>query len=126
MSATWDLRYPVSFVPHPILSQTVQAPPICGGRLQQATYLSPAEPQGPHRPFVAHGPPAAYTSAGVHGIAIGWQHVIERHLESGELVNPTRKVFKTGRGFYLLKKQSKVLAPAAQRLHDWVLRECKE
>ena len=47
-------------------------------------------------------------------------------MESGELVNPTGKVFKTGRGFYLLKKRSKVLGPAAQRLHDWVLREFKE
>ena len=61
-----------------------------------------------------------------HGIAIGWRHVVERHMESGELVNPTGKVFKTGRGFYLLKKRSKVLGPAAQRLHDWVLREFKE
>src|SRR5215471_8820168 len=60
-----------------------------------------------------------------HGVAIGWRHVVERHMESGELVNPTGKVFKTGRGFYLLKKQSAVLAPAAQRLHDWVLREFK-
>jgi DNA-binding transcriptional LysR family regulator len=61
-----------------------------------------------------------------HGIAIGWRHVVERHMESGELVNPTGKVFKTGRGFYLLKKQANVLAPAAQRLHDWVSREFKE
>ena len=61
-----------------------------------------------------------------HGVAIGWRHVVERHMESGELVNPTGKVFKTGRGFYLLKKQSKALGPAAQRLHDWVLREFKE
>jgi DNA-binding transcriptional LysR family regulator len=61
-----------------------------------------------------------------HGIAIGWRHVIERHLRSGELVNPTGEVFKTGRGFYLLKKQSEALAPAAQRLQDWVLREFKE
>ena len=61
-----------------------------------------------------------------HGIAIGWRHVVGHHLESGELVNPTGKVFKTGRGYYLLKKHSEALEPAAQRLHDWVLREFKE
>lgn len=61
-----------------------------------------------------------------HGIAIAWRHVIQRHLASGELVNPTGKVFKTGHGFYLLKSESRALSAAAQKLHDWFLNEFRE
>lgn len=61
-----------------------------------------------------------------HGIAIAWRHVIERHLISGELVNPTGRIFKTGHAFYLLQGQSRRLSPAAQKLHDWLLHEFKE
>ncbi len=61
-----------------------------------------------------------------HGIAIAWRHVVERHLMSGELVNPTGRIFKTGRGFYLLQSQSRRLSPAAQKLHDWLLQEFRK
>ena len=55
-----------------------------------------------------------------------WRHVIERNLRSGELVNPTGRVFKTGHGFYLLRSQSRRLSPAARNLHDWLLHEFRE
>lgn len=61
-----------------------------------------------------------------HGVAIAWRHMIERHLMSGELVNPTGKVYKTGRGFYLLRSQTRRLPPAARKLHDWLLHEFQE
>ena len=61
-----------------------------------------------------------------HGIAIAWRHVVERHLQSGELVNPTGRVFRTGRGFYLLRSQSRPLSPAAFKLHEWLLQEFSE
>ncbi|MFV0474274.1 MAG: LysR substrate-binding domain-containing protein [Pikeienuella sp.] len=61
-----------------------------------------------------------------HGVAIAWRHVIQRHIESGELVNPTGEVFKTGHGFYLLKSQSRKLSAGARKLHDWLLHEFRE
>lgn len=61
-----------------------------------------------------------------HGIAIAWRHVIKRHLLSGELVNPTGRVFKTGHGFYLLRSNSRRLSPAARKLHDWLRQEFSE
>ena len=61
-----------------------------------------------------------------YGIAVGWRHVVEKLLEAEELVNPTGQVFRTGRGFYLLKRKGANLSPAAMRLHDWLIDIFKE
>lgn len=61
-----------------------------------------------------------------HGIAIAWRHVVEKHLTSGELVNPTGRIFRTGRGFYLLRRRGGNQSPASIRLYDWLLEVFKE
>ncbi|MDU8928381.1 hypothetical protein QEZ52_23130 (plasmid) [Aliisedimentitalea scapharcae] len=55
------------------------------------------------------------------GIAIGWRHVVDRYLRTGELVNPTGEIFRTGRGFYLLSQESHRLSEPAQIVHNWIL-----
>ncbi|WP_227269462.1 LysR substrate-binding domain-containing protein [Roseobacter weihaiensis] len=58
------------------------------------------------------------------GIALGWGHLVDRHLERGQLIRPFGDAaLQTTSGYYLLRRQGRT-APAAQtRVARWLLRE---
>ena len=60
------------------------------------------------------------------GIAIGWRHIIDGYLKSGELINPTGQVYRTGRGFYLIGRRPDRMSNSARLLYDWLISEFRE
>ena len=54
------------------------------------------------------------------GIALGWAHLVDPHLESGALVRPFgNRVVRTDSGYYLLWRRDRKLFPEMQQLIDF-------
>ena len=57
------------------------------------------------------------------GIALGWNHLIERQVRSGALVPVGNHVLKTDLAFYVVWPRSRELNQQAGRVRDWLLEE---
>jgi DNA-binding transcriptional LysR family regulator len=57
------------------------------------------------------------------GVALGWQHLIQRQVASGALVPVSSHVFETGTDFYVVWPRSRELSPPARKVRDWLLAE---
>ncbi|UVC09683.1 LysR family transcriptional regulator [Rhizobium sp. TH2] len=55
------------------------------------------------------------------GVALGWQHLIERQVASGALVPVSDHVFETGSDFYVVWPRSRELSTPARKVRDWLL-----
>lgn len=55
------------------------------------------------------------------GVALGWQHLIERQMASGALVPVSRHVFETGTDFYVVWSRARELSTPARQVRDWLL-----
>ncbi|NNE79927.1 MAG: LysR family transcriptional regulator [Silicimonas sp.] len=57
-----------------------------------------------------------------HGIALGWGHLVDHLLESGELVRPLGATqARTSSGYYLLKSNKKPPFPEQEIVENWLL-----
>ncbi|MEM6662143.1 MAG: LysR substrate-binding domain-containing protein [Pseudomonadota bacterium] len=58
------------------------------------------------------------------GIMLGWRHLVDMHLDSGQLVQPIEDLnVRTASGYFLLKPQRKGTFPEQQIVEDWLLQE---
>lgn len=57
------------------------------------------------------------------GVALGWQHLIQRQVASGALVPVSSHVFETGADFYVVWPRSRELSLPARKVRDWLLAE---
>jgi DNA-binding transcriptional LysR family regulator len=55
------------------------------------------------------------------GIALGWNHLIEGQVRSGQLVQVGGHALDTGHAFYVVWPRSRELTPSAARVRDWLL-----
>ena len=55
------------------------------------------------------------------GVALGWQHLIERQMASGALVPVSNHVFETGTDFYVVWPRSRELSTPARKVRDWLV-----
>lgn len=55
------------------------------------------------------------------GVALGWQHLIERQVASGALVPVSSHVLETGSDFYVVWPRSRDLSLPARKVRDWLL-----
>jgi DNA-binding transcriptional LysR family regulator len=55
------------------------------------------------------------------GVALGWQHLIERQVASGALVPVSEHVFETGSDFYVVWPRARELSAPARKVRDWLL-----
>jgi len=55
------------------------------------------------------------------GVALGWQHLIQRQMASGALVPVSSHVFETGTDFYVVWPRSRELSTPAKKVRDWLL-----
>lgn len=60
------------------------------------------------------------------GVALGWQHLIDRQMRSGALVPVGGHVLETGFAFYVVWPRSRDLNHQARRVRDWLLDEGKK
>jgi DNA-binding transcriptional LysR family regulator len=60
------------------------------------------------------------------GVALGWAHLIQRHLERGELVRVTADVFEPPEAQYLTWRADRPLGEAAATFRDWLLTAAAE
>ncbi|HEV7309819.1 LysR substrate-binding domain-containing protein [Ensifer sp.] len=59
------------------------------------------------------------------GVALGWEHLIQRQIGSGTLVPVGGHVLKTGLAFYVVWPRSRELNAQAKRVRDWLVEEGK-
>ena len=69
-------------------------------------------------------PLAIQAAADGLGIALGWGHLVDHLLESGELIRPLGDDHvRTHSGYYLLKNNKKKQTPEIAIVEDWLLQE---
>ncbi len=57
------------------------------------------------------------------GVALGWGHLLDRLLRSGELVRPIEESFaRTESGYYLLKNRKKKPFPELEIVENWLVK----
>ncbi len=58
------------------------------------------------------------------GVALGWGHLVDRHVQSGTLVRPLGPLhIRTASGYYLLRRDSIDNYPARDVVANWLLQE---
>ncbi|SES69095.1 LysR substrate-binding domain-containing protein [Oceanicella actignis] len=54
------------------------------------------------------------------GVALGWRHLVERHLRAGLLRRLGGPALRTGRSFHVVWPQGVALTPKARAVRDWL------
>ena len=58
------------------------------------------------------------------GVALGWGHLVEQHLESGALVRPLgTKQVRTDGGYFLLQRDTSKPFPERDIVEEWLIRQ---
>ncbi len=60
---------------------------------------------------------------GGEGVALGWQHIVRHHLETGRLVAALDRRWTTGLGFYVVWPRGEALTANAAKVRDWIVAE---
>lgn len=59
------------------------------------------------------------------GVALGWRHLVDRHLAEGSLVRPLPDSVRTNSGYFLLQRRGSPLRPASRSVRDWLFAEAR-
>src|SRR5699024_4890256 len=57
------------------------------------------------------------------GVALGWRHLVDRHLAEGTLIRPLPNSIRTRSGYFLLQHQDRPLSSASQSVRTWLFTE---
>ncbi len=77
-----------------------------------------------HSTFVNTYPLAIQAAVDGLGIALGWGHLVDRHLQDGSLVRPLADVHvRTRSGYYLLRRQGAPKHPESDVVSQWLMQE---
>ncbi len=77
-----------------------------------------------HSTFVNTYPLAVQAAVDGLGIALGWGHLVDHHLEAGTLVRPLPEdVMRTPSGYYLLRRKDGPARSPSSIVSDWLLQE---
>lgn len=77
-----------------------------------------------HSTFVNTYPLAIQAAIDGLGIALGWGHLVDRHLENGSLVRPIGgEQVRTSSGYYMLRAQGAAANPESDVVARWLLQE---
>lgn len=94
--------------------------------LNWKTWLSQlgADPTVQHSTFVNTYPLAIQAALDGLGIALGWGHLVDRHLQDGSLVKPLGDVHvRTNSGYYLLRRQGAPKHAETDVVASWLTQE---
>ena len=94
--------------------------------LNWKTWLSEldTDPSVRHSTFVNSYPLAIQAAVDGLGIALGWGHLVDRHLQDGSLVRPLRDAHvRTHSGYYLLRRQGAPKHPESDVVTRWLMQE---
>ncbi|MEO0372082.1 MAG: LysR substrate-binding domain-containing protein, partial [Pseudomonadota bacterium] len=82
------------------------------------------DPDLRHSTFVNTYPLAIQAALDGLGIALGWGHLVDRHLQDGSLVRPLGDVHvRTHSGYYLLRRQGAQRHPETDVVARWLMQE---
>lgn len=77
-----------------------------------------------HSTFVNTYPLAIQAAVDGLGIALGWGHLVDHHLQSGALVRPLRSEHvRTHSGYYLLRRTGDTPRAEGELVAKWLLKE---
>lgn len=78
----------------------------------------------PRSTLVNTYPLAIQAAADGLGVALGWGHLVDRHIRNGALVRPLgRAHVRTHSGYYLLRRKDAPRHPERDVVADWLLQE---
>lgn len=60
------------------------------------------------------------------GVALGWRHLVQEHLESGELVPAWNQPFRSGHAIHLIMPAQRRPKPDAVLFRDWLLEQAAQ
>ncbi len=60
------------------------------------------------------------------GIALGWKHLVNGHLQAGRLVAPLDDVYQSGQSVYLIMPSQRPSKPGAELFRDWLIEQQAE
>ena len=84
-------------------------------------------PQSSRRTIVNTYPLAVQAAVDGLGVALGWQHLVDRYLESGRLLCPLGdKHVKTSDGYYLLVPKNAKSSKERDVVRNWLLQISRE
>lgn len=77
-----------------------------------------------HSTFVNTYPLAIQAAVDGLGIALGWGHLVDRHLKTGALVRPLgAEHVRTNSGYYLLRREGATRQSESDVVANWLLQE---
>lgn len=77
-----------------------------------------------HSTFVNTYPLAIQAAVDGLGIALGWGHLVDHHLQQGNLIRPLGAEYvRTNSGYYLLTRQGSKPPAASEVVANWLLQE---
>ena len=77
-----------------------------------------------HSTFVNTYPLAIQAAMDGLGIALGWGHLVDHHLRSGDLIRPLGAEYvRTNHGYYLLTRQGRRPPGESEIVANWLLQE---
>lgn len=77
-----------------------------------------------HSTFVNTYPLAIQAAVDGLGIALGWGHLVDQHLQAGTLVRPLgEEHVRTNHGYYLLHREDAALRAESEVVSKWLLKE---
>lgn len=59
------------------------------------------------------------------GAALGWRHLVDRHLAEGLLIRPVPNSIRTSSGYFLLRHEASPLSAASRSIRDWLFAEAQ-
>ncbi|MFD2207011.1 LysR substrate-binding domain-containing protein [Kiloniella antarctica] len=91
----------------------------------QRVGIKPCDPKA--RININNYPMLIQAAIGGQGIALAWRHLVDDHLNSGELVRPIDTVLKTKAQFCLLEpEENRHIKDNVALFRNWVLEELKQ
>ncbi|MEL6648151.1 MAG: LysR substrate-binding domain-containing protein, partial [Pseudomonadota bacterium] len=94
--------------------------------LNWKTWLAEFSPQPKvrHSTFVNTYPLAIQAAIDGLGVALGWGHLVDRHLQEGTLIKPLSDIHvRTNSGYYLLRRQGAPKHPESDVVRRWLMQE---
>ncbi|MBO9126229.1 MULTISPECIES: LysR substrate-binding domain-containing protein [Rhizobium/Agrobacterium group] len=57
------------------------------------------------------------------GIALGWKHLVQEHLEAGRLVAPLKEIYQSGQSVHLIMSAQRLPKSGAALFRDWLIHQ---
>jgi DNA-binding transcriptional LysR family regulator len=80
-------------------------------------------PKAPRKLRINNYPMVIDAACKGHGVALGWRHLVDQHIEDGTLLRISSSSIKTDYGYYLIWPHNLKMAEMADKFREWCLEQ---